>query len=161
MNRTRVSAIAIEHSASQTRRSLIWIALAATLLSMLLTACGDDDAVEAKHQELSLNATPAASADASAGVNTVTLTIKSGKFEQDELVLLQNRPTKLYIQNKDDSDYEFEIVNMVKQAKIDGNHETVLEFTTPNEGFYNARLVTGNDLFLKAKLAVVVAVDGD
>ena len=161
MSNTRMSVMAIGHLASQRSRSLIGIAFVVMLLGMLLTACGDDNAVAATEEVLPLDATPASTVDAAEGVNDVMLTVKSGTFEQTELVLLQNQQTKLYIRNDDDSDYMFEIVNMVEKTRITGGEETVLEFTTPNEGFYEARLSTGDGFSLKAKLAVVVAIDGE
>jgi hypothetical protein len=91
------------------------------------------------------------------GLEKAKLTLKGGKFAESGLLLQQNQPTVLNIDNSDNQAYQLQFVpNLVGPTAIAAATTTQIEFTDPDRGIYEAQLLDPDTGQVMAKLTVEI-----
>jgi hypothetical protein len=124
------------------------VVLVASIL--ILGGCGTTNDVATNLPPIVPDASPQDLADVPQGLEEASLTIEGGRFAQRELILQQNQPTVLHVANHDGRDYQLQITpNLVDPTAVAATTVTQIEFTDPDAGTYQAKLLqpdTGNIL---------------
>lgn len=110
-------------------RNTMTLLLVVGAISFVVVACGDSDAIEASEGD----------GDAP-GVASATIVISDGKFNTGKLIVSSILATKLTIQNEDDVAYTFEIEELVTGKVVGAAGDTVVDFTSPSTGEYQATI---------------------
>ena len=138
------------------RVALVLVAVAALALILLVRGwnAGEDSAVGAA--VVNPEVTPSGDAVVPDGLETARLTVKDGKFGARELILQDNQPTILGLVNEDGTAYRFQIDGLIDPTAVAAGGETTIDFTDPDAGVYEGRLLPASGDTALATIRVVV-----
>ncbi len=125
-----------------------------------LVACGNDEEEVANEREEVPELSPEASDELPEGVETLTVEIEGGVFTVDEIVLQRGEPTELQIVNRDDTDYEFGIEDLVTAQEIPAGQTDEIGFTTPDADTFTGELRDPEEGSVISELRVDVTAAG-
>jgi hypothetical protein len=106
------------------------------------------------------DASPTALDDLPDDIEEATVSIAGGAFGVDEIVLREDEPTVLRVDNRDDLGYFLGIGDLVPAAAIPARRVTEIQFTTPNAGVYEGRLVASDEATVLDTVRVIVQSAG-
>lgn len=114
---------------------------------MLVAACMDDDDDVADEIEGDVIGSPTAAAGLEEDIEEVSIEITDGELSEDGVVLIEERPSILRVQNNDDVAYVLRIDPLVVGSVIPAGDSTSIEFTTPVSNEYTGELLpeTGDE----------------
>lgn len=153
----------------QTRSApVLWRRLPlALLLGVLLTfaaACSDDNSDEVADDidtDSAASASPTSGGGVDEDVQEVEISIEDGQFSDDQVEFQQDSPSVLQVTNNDDVRYMLTIGDLVAEsASIVPGDSSVVEFTTPADGEYEAELTSEDGGEVLDTMTVVVQAPG-
>jgi hypothetical protein len=119
--------------------ALVFVAVVVTLFAV--DRWGSESEDPAAPAVVNPDVTPNGDAVVPDGLELGRLTVKGGAFDSDELVLQVDQPTVLQMDNEDGTAYRFQIVGLVDPTAVAPSGETTIDFTDPNAGTFEGRLL--------------------
>jgi hypothetical protein len=117
---------------------------ALALAAILLAGCDfPPHRGKSAHEEQGpIQVTPNAVNKAPENLNEVTITVKDGKFVQDQIILQVQGASIVHIANQDSTAYRFQLLpDLVNPTPIGANGTTTVEFTTTSAGNFTGQLL--------------------
>lgn len=91
-------------------------------------------------------------------VEVTGVVVEDAAFAARQLTLHEGVPTVMHVVNADDGDYRFRIEDLVATTDLPANQLTVIEFTTPSLGTFDAQLLNASGDVIDAIPIRVVSV---
>lgn len=137
-----------------------FLSLVAVMILLLVSTCGDDSEV-AEERDVVPAVTPSALAALPEGVEVASIVIQDGEFQTSEIILQEDEPSVLSVDNQDDRAYRLQIGDLVTPTEIRANAVTEVKFTTPIPEEYEAELLAEEEDDVIATIPVVVISPGE
>jgi hypothetical protein len=130
------------------------------LVVLLLTGCAREMAV-ATDPALPPAVSLAAISSQPNDIAAVTVAVSNGQFAVDDISLLEDAPTVLHQENRDEQPYRLQIVPaLVNPTPIPAATTTIVSFTTPNAGEFEGQLRGADSAEVLDTVRVVVPSPG-
>lgn len=130
------------------------------LVTLLLTGCSRDMAV-ADDPTVPPAVSPPASSSQPNDIEALIVGVSNGQFAVDDIVLLEDAPTVLHLENRDDQAYRLQIEPaLVNLTPIPAATTTIVSFTTPNAGEFEGQLLGTDSAEVLDTVRVVVRAPG-